>query len=120
MSIKSMKSSGGSDAINSHAGVTIFHDGSDVPIPSPTIAGATLIIPPGAVAFRVKTTGDVSLLLPNGIARVGKVTLATSDGYVNLETASCNGSGYNWPNRIVLSAAANFMFDCVTANGGEF
>lgn len=120
MSIKSMKPSGGGEAINNHAGVTIFHDGSAVPILSPTVAGATLTIPPGAVAFRVKTTGDVSLLLPNGIAPGGKATLATSDGYVNLETAGCNGNGYNWPDRIVLSAAANFMFDCVTANGGEF
>ena len=117
MSIKDLKPIG--DGCH-YPSVTIMHDATGTPVVSPTSGAKTLTIPPGAVTFRVKMAGTVSFLLPDGTTNPGGVaTLETTDGFVEFWLGGCAGNSDRWPMFIVLSAAANFMFDCLTPDGGE-
>lgn len=98
---------------------TILHDATGTPIESPTGAGATLVIPQGAGLFKVKTAGTVSFLLPDDTDPGGAATQETTDGFVEYHICGCGGKNNRYPNRIVLSAAANFMFCSDTPDGGN-
>ena len=114
-----MKPHGGGNPLEHYAAVTIYHDASGTAITSPTSEGETLIIPPGAVRFRVKTAGTVHMLLSDDTNPGGVLTQETTDGFVE----HCVGGSYSrsgrYPTQIVLSAAADFAFDCVTPDGAE-
>lgn len=117
MSIKNIKPSMGGNPYDHYACVSLMHDATGTPVVSPTAGGATLIIPPGAFRVRIKTAGTVAMKKPDGTTISGVATLVEEDGFVSFDLAACAANDVRYPNQIVLSAAANFIFDCMTPGG---